>query len=164
MSSQDILQTAFVAFALVIQIMLVASFAARNWKPSIEEKWGWLVYGLGLPASILGVLFLLNDQPWYYWTATLLFTIWAAFGYVVDIVLRVKWRNPAKRSIFIPYVVLFVSSLLAFWVPLWFIWPVLWIVYALLYATHTTLNMYSHFQQRERPGSGATSPISLEAS
>ena len=161
MISQDMLQTGFVILAFVIQVMLVVDFAARNWKPSIEEKLGWLVYAMGLPASILGVLFLLNDQPWYYWTATLLFILWAAFGYVVDIVLGVKWRSPAKWSIFIPYVILFISSLLAFCVPLWFIRPVLWIVYALLYATHTVLNMYSHFQPRNDPGSGVTRPVSL---
>jgi hypothetical protein len=162
--NQDILQTGFVILAFVIQVMLVGSFAARNWKPSIEEKLGWLVYGMGLPASVLGVLFLVNDQPWYYWTATLLFTVWAAFGYMVDVVLRVKWRNPPRWPIFIPYVVLFVSSLLAFWVPLWFIRPVLWIIYALLYAAHTALNMYSHFKPRKGPRSGITRPISLEIS
>ncbi len=161
MIKQDILQTAFVTFALVIQMMLIGSFAARNWKPSIEEKLGWLVYAMSLPALILGVLFLVNDQPWYYWTATLLFAIWAAFGYVVDIFRPVKWRNPPKWSVFIPYVILFVFSLLAFWVPLWFIRPGLWIVYAGLYATHTALNIYSHFQPRNNSRSGTTRPISL---
>jgi hypothetical protein len=164
MINQDMLQTGFVILAFVIQVMLVVDFAARNWKPSIEKRLGWLVYAMGLPASILGVLFLVNDQPWYYWTATLLFTIWAAFGYMIDIVLRVKWRGPAKRSIFVPYVVLFVSSLLAFWVPLWFIRPVLWGAYGLLYATHTALNMYSHFKPRKGSRPGITRPISLEIS
>jgi hypothetical protein len=161
MINQDILQTGFVILAFLIQVMLVGNFAARNWKPIIEERLGWLVYAMGLPASILGVLFLVNDQPWCYWTATLLFAVWAAFGYVVDILSPVEWRKPAKWSIFIPYVVLFVSSLLAFWVPLWFIRPVFWIVYALLYGTHTALNMYSHFQPRKGPKSGVTTPISL---
>lgn len=48
---------------------------------------------MGLPAPILAILFAVGRRPWYLAAALLLFCVWAAFGYVVDCALRVRWRS-----------------------------------------------------------------------
>jgi hypothetical protein len=145
------LQILFVLFAFAVQIILIADFAARVWKPPLELRWGWLIYTLiGMAALILGVLFVVNRQPWYLAAGPLLLTAWAALGYAVDIWRPVNWRNPPRWSIFVPYVGVYVTALLVMWVSMWFIGLAYWIAFGAMYAVHTGLNVYSHFKSRER--------------
>jgi hypothetical protein len=145
MIEQTILQILFAAFALVLQTMLVLHFAALRWRPRLQQQWGWLVYAMSLPGLVLGVLFWVNSQPWYDWLATLLFAVWAALGYTVDILHPVNWRTPLWLPVFIPYVTLYLAAQFAFWIPLWFIGIGYWIIYAVLYTVSTVLNVSSHF-------------------
>lgn len=140
-----VLQTLFAISALLIQTVLVLHFAALRWRPRWQQQWGWLVYAMSLPGLVLGALFWVNNQPWYYWLATLLFAAWAALGYTVDILHPVNWRMPVWLPVFIPYVTLYMAAQFAFWIPLWFIWKGYWIMYAVLYAINTVLNISSHF-------------------
>jgi hypothetical protein len=76
--------------------LLIFNFAAFKWKPDIQKKWGWSVYAFELLALPLGILFLRSGQVWYYRLACFLFTIWALFGCVVDILRPVNWREPVR--------------------------------------------------------------------
>ncbi|MFQ5651250.1 MAG: hypothetical protein ACE5IY_15030 [bacterium] len=111
-NNQDIYRSLYVIFALFLQVLLIVHFAVRVWRPGIELQWGWLVYIIaGLPALILGILFIATRQPWYTSAALLIFFVWAAFGYAVDILHPVDWRGaPIMWSVFIPYVILFVQK------------------------------------------------------
>jgi hypothetical protein len=145
MIERNVLQTLFALSALLIQTLLALNFAARRWWPHLERRWGWLVYAMSLPGLVLGVLFWVNNQPWYYWLATLLFATWAALGYTVDILRPINWRSPPRWAIFIPYVTLYIAAQFAFWIPLWFIGIGYWVIYAVLYTVSTVLNIASHF-------------------
>lgn len=114
-------ENVFVAFALTVNGLLVLNFAARRWRPQLERRWGWLVYAMGLPAVLLALTAWAGARPWYYGLACLLYAAWSAFGYSVDIVWPVSWRNPPRWPVFLPYASLYVASLIALWVPLWFI-------------------------------------------
>ena len=70
-----------VAFAFLIQIALLLNFSARRWSPSLERRYGWLVYALGLPALILGGVFLIEHEPWNVSSSPLMFAGWSGFGY-----------------------------------------------------------------------------------
>ena len=51
-----------------------------------------------------------------------------------------------------PYALLLIAALLAFWIPLWWVDRRLWVAFGVLYAAHTTLNVLSH---RGGTGTGA---------
>jgi hypothetical protein len=144
MFAQNSLQILFIAFAFISQVLLIFNFAAYKRKPDLQKKWGWIVYAFGWLALPLGILLLAGGETWYFWFACVLFSTWAAFGYVVDILRPLNWRDPIVWQIFIPYLVLYLSAQFAFWIPLWFIWPGYWMIYAVLYAVSTVLNISNH--------------------
>jgi hypothetical protein len=120
------LQALFVAFAFLAQVLLIINFAARNWRPLLERRYGWLIYAMGIPGIGLGILFLARAQPW---------TIVAA---------PLKWRSPPRWPVFIPYVALFMAGQFLFWIPLWYVGLAYWIIYTVMYFLNTGLNIYSH--------------------
>lgn len=122
-------------------------FIFRIWKPSLEDRFGWITYAMGFPSLILAVLLIVQGEPRYFWIAPILYCIWSLFGWIVDIWRPVEWREPKYLPIFIPYVLLFIASLTGFWVPLWFIKPTFWIVFAILYASLNGLIIYSHIKK-----------------
>ena len=148
MLEQNIYDSMFVAFALISQVLFIFNFAAFKWKPRLQQQWGWIVYAAALIALPLGILFWITGQAWYFWLAFALYTIWAILGYIVDILRPINWRVPILWKVFLPYLILYLASQFAFWIPLWFIWVGYWIIYAVLYAINTALNVSTHF----RPG------------
>jgi len=44
--TNNTLQALFVVFAFLVQVLLIINFVARNWKPSLERKHGWILYTL----------------------------------------------------------------------------------------------------------------------
>ena len=144
MSQHTIFETTFTAFAFLSQILLISNFAAFRWKPRLQQQWGWIIYAAALIALPLGILFWVNGQAWYWWLAFMLYTIWAVFGFVVDILRPINWRIPIRWPIFLPYLILYIATQFAFWIPLWFVWPGFWILYAVLYIFNTVLNISTH--------------------
>jgi hypothetical protein len=141
------LRTTFVVFAFGVQVLLILDFAARNWRPALERKYGWVIYALGIVAVLLAIVFALGRQPAYAVVAPLVYALWAAFGYVVDIYRHIEWRNPPRWSVLAPYVLLFMASQFAFWIPLWYLGLGYWAAYTVLYAVNTALNFASHRQR-----------------
>jgi len=144
MNNSELVETFYVAFAFLVQALLIFNFTARNWKPEIERGYGWIIYALGAPSVILGALMYVNDQPWIFVVPPLLYFIWAIFGYFVDLWRPIAWRNPPRWSIFVPYVGLFAASLILFWVSMWYVGLIYWIAFGVMYAAETILNIYSH--------------------
>lgn len=135
----------FAGFALTSQLVLLVNFSIRRWKPQLEIRWGGLMYAmLGVPAFFLGVLLFLARQPWLFVGALLSFAAWAAFGYVVDVRKKISWRSPPRWSVLIPYVILYVGSLLSLWVATWYVHVGAWIAFAVLYTVSSILNISSH--------------------
>ena len=58
----------FVFWAFLLQIILIAHFAIR--KPYFESYtmiYGWLIYGLAIPAAVISILLLINGKDWTIW-------------------------------------------------------------------------------------------------
>jgi D-alanyl-D-alanine carboxypeptidase len=138
----------FVIFGFVLQVLLVADFAARRWRPHLERRYGWVIYALGVPSVGVAIFLLLSGAQSYQPLAFGVFGAWAVFGAWVDYVRPVAWRSPPYWPVFGPYVALFMAALFAFWIPLWYVSFQLWVAFGALYLLHTGLNIASHVRPR----------------
>ena len=77
MNGSELLQALCVAFAFLLQALLTFNFTARNWKPEIEGTYGWIIYALGVPSLILGILMLVDNQRWFFVVPSFLYSVWA---------------------------------------------------------------------------------------
>lgn len=143
------LQAFYLILAFGIQLLLIANFAARNLRPTLEQRYGGIVYAAsGLPALALGILLLVSRADWYFAAGPLLTALHAGCGTLVDRVQRVPWRSPPRWGVLIPYLSLFIGGQLLFWISLWYVGIAFWIAYGVLYGINTTLNLLSHRRKR----------------
>lgn len=144
MIADDSLRALFVTFAFLMQALLLANFASRYLRPSLERQHGWVVYVTAMAGIVVAALLLLGGQPWSVVVGPVICAIWGAFGFLVDRVYGVEWRSPARPSILIPYVLLFIASQFGFWIPLWYVGREHWIAYTVTYSVNTLVNVLSH--------------------
>ena len=135
----------FVFAAFLIQVVLVIFFALRTWTLTAALRLGWIVYALAIPALAVSIHLMRAGRPWFVWLAGFLYGAWAVFGYLVDVARPLEWRSPILWPVFLPYVLLYLSSLMFYWWPLATIRNPLWCVYAVLFLVSTVLNVSSHF-------------------
>lgn len=141
----DRLDRLFVAWAFFLQIVLIVHFAVR--KPLYESytlKYGWVVYALCIPALVISLILLRGGKSWSFWLGGFLFVIYAAYGYWIDFVQRIPWRNPLQLGIMFPYVFLYLATVMFYWWPLGLLSRRLWFIYLILFVTATVLNLTSH--------------------
>ena len=135
----------FVGWAFFVQIVLIVHFAVRKrFFESYTMKFGWLVYALAIPAAVISVVLLAQGKSWAFWLGGFLFLIYAAFGYWIDYVRGIRWRSPLQVFVMIPYVLLYLSTVMFYWWPLGLLSRPLWIAYAALFLVSTVLNVTSH--------------------
>lgn len=138
-------ERAFVVWAFAYLIVLIAHFAVRErWFEAYTEPYGWVVYGLSVPAAALSVWILAAGEDWTLWAAGFLCLAFGAFGFWVDYVARIDFRSPFVASVGVPYVVLYLATLMFYWWPLWDRSRLAWGAYAVLYAVAMVLNLRSH--------------------
>jgi hypothetical protein len=141
----DRLDLLFVVWAFFFQIVLVVHFALR--KRFFERytlKVGRIVYALSIPAIAISIVLLLGGKTWSFWLGGFLFLVYAAYGYHIDYVKGIQWRKPVRPSIMVPYVSLYLSTVMFYWWPLGLLNRSLWIVFAALFVVSTILNVTSH--------------------
>ena len=141
----DKLDKLFVVWAFLFQIILIVHFALR--KPLLESytlKYGWIVYALCIPAVVISIILLRGGKSWSFWLGGFLFLIYAAFGFWVDYLAKIQFRNPLRPSILFPYAFWYLATVMFYWWPLGLLNRGLWIAYAVLFAIATILNISSH--------------------
>jgi len=145
MSDLDKLDKLFVVWAFLFQVVLVIHFAVRKrFFESYTLRFGWIVYALCIPAVVISVFLLLGGKSWSFWLGGFLFLLYAAFGYWVDYIVKIQWRNPLRLSIMFPYVFLYLATTMFYWWPLALLSRPLWLVFAVLFIIGTVLNIASH--------------------
>ena len=145
MSDWDDLDILFIVWAFVFQVALIVHFAIRKrFFESYTVKFGWIVYALCIPAVVISLLLLRGGKSWSFWLGGFLFLLYAAFGYWVDYVARIQWRNPLRLSIMFPYVFLYLGTVMFYWWPLGLLGRPLWFAFAVLFIVGTILNITSH--------------------
>ena len=141
----DKLDRLFVVWAFLFQIVLIIHFALR--KPFFESytvKFGWIVYALSIPAVVISIILLRGGKSWSFWLGGFLFLIYAVFGYWIDYVIQIPFRNPLRLSIAFPYLFLYLATIMFYWWPLGLLSRRLWFTYAILFVIGTILNITSH--------------------
>jgi hypothetical protein len=144
MPGLDLLESLYVAAAFAFQAALIAHFAMRRWRFATAMRYGWVVYALAIPYATLSAIQLAAGRPWWLWLGGFLFAAWAAFGYLVEYVLRLEWRSPVRWPMFVPYVLLYLATSMLYWWPLAQLSRPLWFAMAALFAVSTWLNVRSH--------------------
>ncbi len=144
MNYPDALESLFVASAFLFQVSLIVHFTLRKWHFELAMHYGWLVYALSIPLAILSIFLLLNGNTWSLWLAGFIYLTWGIYGYWIEYVKKIEWRDPIRWTVFCPYVFLFLSTIMFFWWPLALIYKPLWYVYAILFTISTFLNITSH--------------------
>ena len=141
----DKLDKLFIIWAFFFQVILIVHFALR--KPFFESyamKYGWIVYALCIPAALISIILLRGGKSWSFWLGGFLFLIYSAFGYWVDYIRQIPFRNPVQLSIAIPYVFLYLATGMFYWWPVGFLRRRLWFVFGILFIIGTILNIASH--------------------
>lgn len=144
MQTSSAMDKLFIYTAFTLQAVLISYFALRKWSFTTAMKYGWIVYALAIPALIISIILWRNGKPWSFWVGGILLTAWAVFGFYVDIARPVSWRSPVYLPVLIPYVLLYLSSMMFYWWPVGMLSRPLWFVYAALFAVSTFFNVTSH--------------------
>ena len=112
------LQTLFVVCAFLFQIILIIHFALRKWHFDFAMRYGLIIYALSIPAALGSIFLLSSGITWSIWLSGYLYLIWAIFGYTVEYLKKIEWRDPIRWSIFGPYVLLYLATCMFYWFPL----------------------------------------------
>jgi hypothetical protein len=137
-------ETIYAVTALAVQAVLCIHFAMRRWRPTVALRYGWVVYALAVPLAEVSVLMWLAGMGTAYWLGGVVYLAWAILGYIVEYALKIEWRSPIRWPVFVPYVILFLATMMLYWWPLWPLCRPLWAAAAALYVAGTVLNVTSH--------------------
>jgi hypothetical protein len=123
----------------------VVHFAVRKrFFESYTQRFGWIVYALSIPAAAISIILLVGGKTWSFWLGGFLFLVYAAYGYWIDYVKGIPWRKPLRWSILVPYVTLYLATVMFYWWPLALLSRPLWAVFGVLFVIGTALNVTSH--------------------
>jgi len=145
MTKLDNLDKLFVVWAFLFQVLLIVHFAIR--KPLYESytmKYGWIIYALCIPAFVISIILMRGGKDWTFWLGGFLFLVFAILGYWADYVAQIQFRSPFRPSIALPYVFLYLATMMFYWWPLGLLSRPLWFIYAILFVIATILNVTSH--------------------
>lgn len=141
----DKYDSTFVIWAFVLQICLIVLFAIRKSNLELILQYGWVFYLLCIPAVIVSVLMLRAGKDWSFWIGGFIFLVWAIFGLLIEYGLGLhQWRNPIIWSVLVPYVVLYLGTIMFYWFPVGILSRPLWYIYGVLFALGTYFNITSH--------------------
>jgi hypothetical protein len=144
MPGKDSYDNLFIFWAFLVQVCLILLFAVRKINLELILQYGWIFYLLCIPAVIVSLLLLRGGKDWSFWIGGLIFMAWAILGILVEYVFRIPWRSPIVWLIFIPYVLLYLGTIMFYWFPLGNLYKPLWYLYGVLFAFSTYLNITSH--------------------
>ncbi len=146
MNDADIL---FVTWSFVFQTALIFHFALRKWRFDTAMQYGPIIYAMGIPAAVISLNLWLMGATWSFWFAGVAHLAWAIFGYRIEYVHGTEWRSPILWPVFVPYVFLYLLTIMFYWWPLGLISRPLWYAYAVLFVIATILNVTSHTRPAE---------------
>jgi len=150
MVNLDPLELLFILLAFLFQIVLIIHFALRKLAFKTAIKHGWMVYALSIPALAVSFVIFFGEKDWTFWLAGFLYFIWAIYGYQVEYIKMIEWRAPFRWTVGVPYLVLYLATVMFYWFPLALIAKPLWYAYGVLFAISTLLNVSSHQKGEDR--------------
>ena len=103
----------------IFNLSIFTLFLSRVRKPEVSKKIGIFSLSLGIPTLIIAIFNLIILREWYYWFFPLLLVGFILFTLVVDYIKKIEFRNPRKKSILIPFLILFYVSIILMWGLTW---------------------------------------------
>lgn len=103
----------------IFNLSVFGLFLSRVKKPGVSNKIGIFSLSLGIPTLIIAIINLLILREWYYWFFPLLLVGFILFSLIVDYIKKIEFRNPRKKSILIPFLILFYVSIILMWGLTW---------------------------------------------
>jgi hypothetical protein len=140
----DNFEILYILNAFLFQIILIGHFGLRKWRFKLALQYGPIVYALSIPAAVSSIVLMLGEKNWALWLGGFLYLVWAMFGYTVEYLQKIEWRNPIRWSVCVPYVILYLAAVMFYWWPLALLFKPLWYGYAILFGISTILNVASH--------------------
>ena len=140
----DNYQILFLINAFLLQLILIIHFSMRRWRFELAMRYGWIVYALSIPSAIASLFILRSGKTWDFWLDGFIYLAWAIYGYIVDYVRKIEWRKPLGWPILVPYVILYLATVMFYWWPPALVYKPLWYVFAIFFILSTYLNVSSH--------------------
>jgi hypothetical protein len=137
-------QILFLLNAFLVQLILIVHFTLRKWRFNLAMRYGPIVYALSIPSFILSIFLYNRGVGYSFWLGGIVYLVWAWYGFSVEYILRIEWRNSLRWPILVPYVILYLATVMFYWWPLALIYKPLWYVFAVLFLISTYLNVTSH--------------------
>ncbi len=103
----------------IFNLSVFALFLSRVKKPGVSRKIGFFSLLLGIPTLTIAIINLILQREWWYWFFPLLLVGFILFSLVVDYIKKIEFRNPRKKSILIPFLILFYMSIILMWGLTW---------------------------------------------
>ena len=117
----------------VFNLTVFALFLSRVKKPVIARKIGIFNLFLGIPTLIIALINLILQREWWYWLFPLLLVGFIIFSLIMDYIKKIEFRNPRKKSILIPFLLLFYISIILMWGLTWILGVVFGAITAITY-------------------------------
>ncbi len=92
----------FIVISLVFHIMMITHFALRKWRFHFALRFGWIIYALSIPGATASIILLMAGSHWSFWLGGFLYLIWAGYGYYIEYLKHIEWRNPILWPVFDP--------------------------------------------------------------
>jgi hypothetical protein len=134
----------YVGWSFIFHLALISHFTVRKLNLDLIQRYGWVFYLLSIPAVIVSIIILRGDKPVSFWLAGIIFLVWAMVGYFIEYQLGIQWRSPPNWPVLIPYVLLYLGTVMFYWWPVAQLVRPLWFLYAAFFALGTYLNITSH--------------------
>ena len=100
-------------------IIISVIFISRVKKPEFEHVLGIFYIVLGVPTIIFTIINVIFHREWWFWLFPSLFIIFVVFEFIIDYVMKIEFRNPRKKIVLVPYLILYYSSIILMWGLTW---------------------------------------------
>lgn len=113
-----------------VNLLQAAGFLSRvrTGSMAINHQLGYVMIALAVPAALALVVFVRASAGWLLWVGPAVYISFIALMVVVDYLRPVEFRSPMRKSILVPYLVLFFGAILLMGLPMFYLDRRLWFV------------------------------------
>lgn len=141
--SMDIYLILVFLLAASINILSFFSFLSRVRWPEYARIFEILVIIMGIPALVLAIIGSLQGYGVSFGLAPLLFAAFALFALILDVILKIEFRNPRRLVILLPFLLLYFVPLMMMWGMMWLLGLGFWIITGATFIAMVIASFYS---------------------
>jgi hypothetical protein len=126
-----------------INILSIFMFIARVKWPKNADLFGYLAILMGLPALALAVIGAIQGFGISFGLAPLLYAAFTLFALIVDVILKIEFRNPRRLVILLPFLLFYFVPLMMMWGMMWLLGLGFWIITGITYFAMVVASFYA---------------------